>query len=85
MCSNFYIVKTVTINDLQARLPTVPAWVKRGEDVMVKGEPVAHPVTDAETLVGWSRSAAFNRDRTGEKVLTQQDLDELFEDMRGPY
>ncbi len=81
----FYIVKTVTLNDLQTRLPTVLAWVKRGEDVMVKGEPVTRLVTDAETRVDWSKSAAFNRDRTGETVLTQQDLDELFEDMRGPY
>jgi hypothetical protein len=51
------------------------AWVKGGEDVMVRGEPVARPKA-LEQKVDWSHSAAF-RDRRGEPVLTQRDLDEL--------
>ena len=78
-------MKTATLNDLQTRLSTVLAWVQSGEDVVVKGEPVAPPAPQEEKKVDWSKSAAFLRDRTGESVLTQQDLDELFEDMRGPY
>ena len=78
-------MKTATLNDLQTRLPTVVAWLQSGEDVVVKGEPVASPALAEEKKVDWSKSAAFRRDRTGETVLTQQDLDELFEDMRGPY
>jgi antitoxin (DNA-binding transcriptional repressor) of toxin-antitoxin stability system len=77
-------MKTVTLNDLQTRLPTVLGWVRGGEDVMVKGEHVARPVAQPEPRVDWSQSTGF-RDRTGETVLTQHDLDELFEDMRGPY
>ena len=50
---------------------------------MVKGEPLARPEAP-EQEVDWTKSAAF-RDRTGEPVLTQRDLDELFEEMRGPY
>jgi antitoxin (DNA-binding transcriptional repressor) of toxin-antitoxin stability system len=76
-------VKIATLHDLQTRLHAVLAWVKGGEDVMVKGEPLARPDA-SEQKVDWSHSAAF-RDRTGEPVLTQGDLDELLEEMRGPY
>jgi len=76
-------VKTATLDDLKTRLATIVGWVERGEDVMVKGKRLPQPTTP-QTSVDWSKSAAF-RDRTGEPVLTRQDLDELFEDMRGPY
>ena len=76
-------MKTATLEDLQTRLPAVLAWVESGEDVVVKGEPVAQlPAADA--AVDWRKSTAF-RDRTGEPVLSQQDLTELFDDLRGPY
>ena len=80
-------MKTATLDDLQTRLPTVLAWVRGGEDVMVKGEPPAAAppaVPQAERTVDWTKSAAFRRPR-GEPILSQQDLDELFEHMRGPY
>ena len=76
-------MRTATLHDLQTRLHAVLAWVKGGEDVMLKGEPVAQRAA-LEQKVDWSQSAAF-RDRTGEPVLTQRDLDDLFEEMRGPY
>lgn len=80
-----FIMKTATLNDLETRLPTVLGWLKGGEDVMVKGEPLTQPMPAEQAKVDWTKSAAFNRDRTGETMLTQKDLDELFEDMRGPY
>ena len=78
-------MKTATLNDLQTRLDTVLDWVRSGEDVVVKGEPVAALAPEEKKTVDWTKSAAFQRDRTGEPVLTQQDIDELFEHMRGPY
>ena len=78
-------MKTATLHDLQTRLGTVLDWVRSGEDVVVKGEPVAPPAQQEEKKVDWTKSAAFQRDRTGEPVLTQQDIDELFDYMRGPY
>jgi antitoxin (DNA-binding transcriptional repressor) of toxin-antitoxin stability system len=77
-------MKTATLNDLQTRLSTVLEWVRGGEDVVVKGEPVAQPVPLVEKEVDWSKSAVFRRPK-GEPVLTQKDLDELFDYMRGPY
>ena len=78
-------MKTATLHDLQTRLGTVLDWVRSGEDVVVKGEPVAPLALQEEKKVDWTKSAAFQRDRTGEPVLTQQDIDELFDYMRGPY
>ena len=79
-------MKTATLHDLQTRLGTVLDWVRSGEDVVVKGEPVAPEKTAAETKVDWSKSAAF-RDRTGEPVLkmSKEELQEFYDDMRGRY
>ena len=77
-------MQTATLDDLRNRLPTILAWLESGEDVVVKGKPVAPPETTAEKKADWSKSTGF-RDRTGETVLNQRDLDELFDDMRGPY
>ena len=91
-------MKTATLEDLQTRLPAVLAWVRSGEDVIVKGEPVARIASEEDEMVDWSKSAVFKRpnpvdlskstvyrDRTGEPVLSQEDLDALFDHLRGPY
>ena len=53
---------------------------------MVKPKPVQQAESPpAEQKVDWSQSAAFQRDRTGEPVLSRQDLDELYEEMGGRY
>ena len=77
-------MKTATLEDLQTRLPAVLAWVRSGEDVIVKGEPVARTASEEEK-VDWSKSAVFKRPKSDRPVLTQEDLDELFNDLRGPY
>lgn len=69
------------MEDLQTRLSVILGWLHGGEDVMVKGRAPALPPPE-EAEVDWRKSAAF-RDRTGEPVLSQEDLDELFDEMRG--
>lgn len=76
-------MKSATLEDLKTRLAVIVGWVEQGEDVVVKGEPATTTARPDES-VDWSESAVFRR-RKGEPVLSQQDLDELFEDMRGPY
>jgi len=80
---NTWAMKTATIQDLQTRLSTVLAWLEAGEEVVVK--PKVMKVTAAETKVDWTTSAAFQRDRKGDPVLSQQDLNELYEEMGGRY
>ena len=79
-------MKTATLNDLQTRLATVVAWVRSGEDVVVKGERVAPPAPLEEKKVDWTKSAAF-RDRTGEPMLkmSKEELQEFYGEMRGSY
>ena len=77
-------MRTATLDDLQSRLPTILTWVRSGEDVIVKGEPVARAESEEEK-VDWSKSAVFKRPKSDRPVLTQEDLDELFNDLRGPY
>ncbi len=77
-------MKTATIHDLQTRLPTILAWLEAGEEVMVKPK-AATPAPPGEKKVDWTQSAAFMRDRTGEPLLSQQDLDELYEEMGSRY
>lgn len=79
-------MRTATLNDLQTQLSTVLAWVRGGEDVIVKGEPIAQPAPLEVKTVDWSKSAAF-RDRTGEPMLqmSKEELQEFYDEMRGSY
>lgn len=80
---NTFTMRTATAHDLMTRLPTILAWLEAGEEVVVK--PKVMKVTAVEPQVDWTTSAAFQRDRQGEPVLSQQDLNELYEEMGGRY
>ncbi len=80
---NTFTMRTATAHDLLTRLPTILAWLEEGEEVVVKPKAVKPAAVEAK--VDWSQSAAFQRDRTGEPVLFQQDLDELYEEMGSRY
>jgi hypothetical protein len=45
-------MRTVTLNDLETRLPVVLGWLRRGEDVMMKGEPANSLATAEGMAVG---------------------------------
>lgn len=75
-------MKTATLEDLRHNLDTIIEWVEQGEDVVVRRE--SSPPQPLLKSVDWNRRRAF-RCRDGEPVLTRQDLDELFEEMRGSY
>lgn len=79
-------MKTATLEDLETRLPTILDWVKSGEDVIVKGASPTHPTKPVlpKARVDLSKSSVY-RDRTGDPVLSQEDLDALSDHMRGPY
>ncbi len=81
---NTFRMRTATMLDLQTRLPTILAWLEAGEEVVVKPKLVEASPKPFESKVDWSQSTGF-RDRTGETVLTTEDLTELYEEMRGSY
>ena len=78
-------MKTATLNDLQTRLSTVLEWVRAGEDVVVKGEPVAPPAPLEEKTVDWTKSAVFRRPASKKIEMTEAELQEFYGDMRGSY
>jgi hypothetical protein len=75
-------MKTANASDLTTRLPTILAWLEAGEEVMVKPDfrRSSAPQVNGSS-VDWTQSAAFQRDSTGEAVLSQEDLDDLYEEM----
>lgn len=76
-------MRTATADDLLTRLSTVLAWLEAGEEVVLKPKMEKRAAT--EPKVDWTQSAAFQRDRTGEPVLSQNDLEELYEEMGSRY
>jgi len=79
-------MKTATARDLTTRLPTILAWLEAGEEVVLKPDLCSETQSlAAEPAVNWGESAALQRDRTGEPVLSAQELDDLFEEMGSRY
>jgi hypothetical protein len=81
-------MKTATAEDLLTRLPTILAWLDEGEEVVLESrprQPAEASTRDDQTTVDWSKSAVFKRPLSNPPLLSQADLDELFEDVRGPY
>ena len=78
-------MQTATLDDLRNRLPTILAWLENGEDVVVKGKPAAKAQPPGETKVDWTQSAVFRRPPTGKVDMTEAELQEFYQDMRGSY
>lgn len=77
-------MKTATLNDLETRPGTILAWLRSGEDVVVKGAPAAK-TEPAQKTVDWSKSAVFGRPPTGKLDMTEAELQEFYRDMRGSF
>ena len=79
-------MKTATARDLTTRLPTILAWLEAGEEVVLKPDVCAQAGSLAEEpAVNWGESAALLRDRTGEPILSAEELDDLYEEMGSRY
>ena len=88
-------MKTATVEDLAQRAADVLAWVEAGEEVAIhrSGSVVARlvPPTGAPAeeppagRVDWTQSAAFRRDRTGERILSAEESLALIKDAGGRY
>lgn len=78
-------MKTATLDDLRHNLDTIIGWVEQGEDVVVKGEPVARSVVPIGP-VDWSKSAVYSRPPNERPIaMTADELQEFYHEMRGSY
>jgi antitoxin (DNA-binding transcriptional repressor) of toxin-antitoxin stability system len=81
-------MKTATATEFLASAADALKWVEAGEVVEIQREGVAIarlvpkqaavlPTNGQSQQVDWSKSAAFTRNRTGERVLTDEEVKSL--------
>lgn len=83
-------MKTATVRELRNRYTTVLKWIEAGEEVAISRRgviiarlvPEKHQQTDK---VDWAQSAAFRRDRSGERVLTAEETAALLSENKGNW
>ncbi len=80
-------MKTASVRELRNHYNTLLDWVAEGEEVVItkRGKSVARLVPEPEKNEGevdWSQSVAM-RDRTGEKMMTEEQLKELWNELDG--
>ena len=86
-------MKTATVEDLSHRAADLLRWVEAGEEVAISrlGAVVARLVPAAPEQatpvdpVDWTQSAAFLRDRTGERMMSAEESLALIKDAGGRY
>jgi hypothetical protein len=79
-------MKTATIDDLQHRLAMIFTWLEAGEEVVVKPKAVKAVTTPpAEPVVDWTKSVVFQRPLSNPPLMSQAELDEFYEFMKGEY
>jgi len=80
-------MKTASVRELRNHYNTLLDWIAEGEEVVItkRGKSVARLVPEIEEnddVVDWSQSVAM-RDRTGEKMMTKEQLKELWDHLDG--
>jgi prevent-host-death family protein len=81
-------MRTATVRELRNHYNTLLDWVAEGEEVVItkRGKSVARLVPEAgETgeAVDWSASPVVLRDRSNEKMMTNGQLRELWDNLDG--
>ena len=89
------IVKTIDIQDLPTPIAEWLNSLELREEVLISYQDrivarlVAEPLKTVPNLpdapVDWSTSAAFTRDRTGERVLTAEESQAILDESRGSW
>ena len=83
-------MRTATVRELRNRYLTVLKWIEAGEEVAIsrRGVIIARLVPEKQQQtdrVDWAQSAAFRRDRTGERVLTAKESAGLLSENQGNW
>ena len=88
-------MKTINVQDLPGPISEWLNSLESGEEIFISHHDkivarlVAEPLTVAQELldapVDWSTSAAFTRDRTGERVLSAEEAQAILDESRGSW
>ncbi|MBV9659274.1 MAG: type II toxin-antitoxin system Phd/YefM family antitoxin [Verrucomicrobia bacterium] len=71
-------MKTATVRELRNHYSAVLKWIEAGEEVAIskRGVVIARLVPEKRRTAGrvdWTKSAAFRRDRSGERILSVEE------------
>lgn len=83
-------MKTATVRELRNSYTSVLKWIEAGEEVKIskRGKIIARLVPEKPKQaekVDWTTSAAFRRDRSGERILTAEESAALLAENSGKW
>ena len=83
-------MRTATVRDLRNRYSAVLKWIEAGEEVSItrRGVIIARLVPEvrrSSESVDWEQSAAFRRNRQGERTLTEEESRRLLDANKGQW
>ncbi len=83
-------MRTATVRDLRNHYADLLKWIEAGEEIIItrRGKNIARLVPEndrADDFVDWSKSAAFTRDRTNERMLTEEESRIIREEASGKW
>jgi antitoxin (DNA-binding transcriptional repressor) of toxin-antitoxin stability system len=83
-------MRTATVRDLRNRYTSLLSWIGAGEEIVItqRGKAIARliPEQDPSTQgVDWSQSPAVKRDRSGTRMLSAAESQEIIHDASGRW
>jgi prevent-host-death family protein len=83
-------MKTATVRDLRNRYTSLLSWISAGEEVIItqRGKTIARLIPEREESprnVDWSQSPAVKRDRSGSRILSVAEAQEIIHDASGKW
>jgi prevent-host-death family protein len=78
-------MRTATVRDLRNHYTSLLSWVSAGEEIIItqRGKPVARLIPERPEepkKVNWAEAPEITRDRTGERILSAEEVSELIHD-----
>ena len=83
-------MKTATVRDLRNRYTSLLSWIAAGEEIVItqRGKAIARLIPEQDPpgrRVDWSQSPALKRDRSGSRVLSEEESLEIIHEASGKW
>jgi len=90
MLQNCSTMKSATVRDLRNHYSKLLEWVCAGEEIVIlrRGKAIARLIPEnsaSDEKVDWAQSAAVNRDRSREGIMTATESENLIRDAGGKW
>lgn len=83
-------MRTATVRDLRNRYTSLLSWIGAGEEIVItqRGKAIARLIPEQDhsaQKVDWSQSPAIKRDRSGARVLSAAESQEIRHEASGKW